>query len=124
VTPLQISLLETGIFLFFLFLSGFWLSRAGKPYPGGRFNLHKFIGLGLCALLSVGVYQALQVAPFRPNQAVMVAITTLLFIINIIAGGLVSIERPMPGAVKLVHKVFPYLCALPAGVTIYFLESL
>jgi hypothetical protein len=122
-TTVQVRLIETGVFLFFMFLSGFWLSRAGKPYPGGKFNLHKFIGLGTGAFLIVMVYRAHQGAPLSAAQVTAVAITALLFILNVIAGGLVSLSKPMPGAVKLVHKVFPFLCAIAAGVTVFFLLS-
>jgi len=122
-TTIQVKLIETGLFLLFMFLSGFWLSRAGKPYPGGKFNLHKFIGLGTGAFLIVMVYRTAQAAPLSAGQVAAVTITALLFITNVIAGGLVSLSKPMPGAVKLIHKVFPYLCAIAAGVTIYFLLS-
>jgi len=120
-TSIQVRLIETGLFLLCMFLSGFWLSRSGKPYPGGKFNLHKFIGLGTGAFLIVMVYRAYQVAPLEPEQVWAIAITALLFIINVIAGGLVSLSKPMPGAVKLIHKVFPYLCTLGTGVTVYLL---
>ena len=119
--PLQTRWIVTGGFLLCVFLSGFWLSRAGKPYPGGRFNLHKFIGLGLGAFWIVMIYRAHQAAPFNTSQVTAIATTALLYIVNIIAGGLVSIEKPMPGAVKLVHRVLPYLCALGAGTTVYLL---
>jgi hypothetical protein len=122
-TTVQLRLVETIIFLLLMFLSGFWLSRAGKPYPGGKFNLHKFIGLGTGAFLIVMVYRVHQAVPLSAVQVTAVAITALLFIINVIAGGLVSLSKPMPGAVKLIHKVFPYLCAIAAVVTIYFLLS-
>jgi len=122
-TTVQVRLIETGLFLGLMFLSGFWLSRAGKPYPGGKFNLHKFIGLGTGVFLIVMVYRAHQAAPLSAVQVTAVAITALLFILNVIAGGLVSLSKPMPGAVKLVHKVFPYLCAIAAGMTVFFLLS-
>ncbi len=120
-TTVQVRLIETGLFLLLMFLSGFWLSRAGKPYPGGKFNLHKFIGLGTGAFLILMVYRAQQAAPLSALQVTAVAITALLFITNVIAGGLVSLTKPMPGAVKLIHKVFPYICTIAAGVTVYLL---
>jgi hypothetical protein len=122
-TTFQVKLIETGVFFLLMFFSGFWLNRAGKPYPGGKFNLHKFIGLGTGAFLIVMVYRANQAAPLTAVQVTVVAITALLFILNVIAGGLVSLSKPMPGAVKLVHKVFPYLCAIAAGVTVFFVLS-
>ena len=51
----------------------------------------------------------------------MGVITFLLYVLNVIAGGLVSIEKPMPGVVKLIHQVFPYLFTLAVGATIYYL---
>ena len=39
----QLQIAGAGIFALFIFLSGFWLSRLGKPYNGMVFNIHKLI---------------------------------------------------------------------------------
>ena len=102
-TTVQVRLIETGIFLLLMFLSGFWLSRGGKPYPGGKFNLHKFIGLGTGVFLIVMVYRAHQAAPLSAAQVTAVAITALLFLLTI--SGLTS--RLTDGRVLHKHPTNP-----------------
>jgi hypothetical protein len=117
----QLRMLGAGIFFLFIFLSGFWLSRVGKPYNALRFNLHKFIGLAMGVFLIMTVYRMHQVAPLGALEITVTGITVLLFVINVIAGGLLSIDKPMPGFVAWVHKLLPYLIMLSTAVTLYLL---
>ena len=117
----QLKIIVAGLFFICIFLSGFWLSRKGKPYNPLRFNLHKFIGLGMGVFLIITVYRAHQVAPLEASESIVIGITALLFIINIIAGGLVSIDKPMPGFVAWIHKLLPYAIVLSTTVTLYIL---
>jgi hypothetical protein len=41
----QLRVVSAGLFFLFIFLSGFWLSRTGKPYSGIILTIHKLIGL-------------------------------------------------------------------------------
>jgi hypothetical protein len=110
-----------GSFFLFIFLSGFWVSRAGKPYPGLRFNLHKLAGLAAGVFLAVTVVQVGRAAPLGPPQTAAVAGTALLFVVDVVAGGLVSIEKPMPAALKTAHRVLPYPIALATAFSLYLL---
>ena len=81
----------TGIFFLFILLSGFWLSRSGKPYNGLIFNIHKLIGLGAGIYLIRTVYLTHQAAPLGPTQWTAIVVTVLLFLFAVAAGGLLSI---------------------------------
>jgi hypothetical protein len=111
----------TGIFFLFTFLFGFWLSRSGKPYNTLIFNAHKLIGLAMGIFLILSVYRIHQAAGLTPGQIVGVAVTVLLFVILVAAGGLLSAKETVPTAVSLVHKVFPYLATLSTAATLYLL---
>ncbi len=113
----QSKILGTGIFFIFIFLSGVWLNRSGKPYNAIKFNVHKFIGLAAGAFLILTVYQRHQLIPLNATEIVGVVITILCFIATVIAGGLVSIEKPMPAVITLMHKVFPFIDVLATGMT-------
>jgi hypothetical protein len=117
----HLKALGAGLFFLFIFLSGFWLSRSGKPYSPVIFNIHKLIGLATGIFLIITVYQVHQVTPLGLAQIAAIAINVLLFAVDVAAGGLLSIDKPMPSAVARVHKVFPYLIALSTAATLYLL---
>ena len=119
----QMKVIEAGLFFFFIFLTGVRLSRSGRPYHVLKFNLHKLIGLAALIFLVFTVYQIKEVTPLSPLEITACAVTGLLFACTIIAGGLVSIEKPMPAAIPLMHKIFPYLTVLATAVTLFLLLS-
>jgi hypothetical protein len=64
------------------------------------------------------VYRAQQTA-LGPREITALVITGLLFTSTIIAGGLLSLGKPVPEAVAWVHRLFPYLTVLSSAVTLY-----
>jgi len=124
------KMIYTGIFFLFIFLSGFWVSRLGKPYNGLFFNIHKLIGLAVGIFLIRTVYLTHQVAPLSPIQWTAIAVTVLLFLFTVIAGGLLSVlaegglenmGQTMQRDIELVHKISPYLIVVSTGVALYLL---
>ncbi|MBM3124551.1 MAG: hypothetical protein FJZ87_05685 [Chloroflexi bacterium] len=124
------SFLTTGLFFLFLFLSGFWLSRSGKPYGAGIFNIHKLIGLALGVFLIVTVYRTHQTAPLESTQIAVVAVTVTIFIGLIAAGGLLSVvdagnlpdlSRALHKTIETVHHWVPYLAVFATAATLYLL---
>lgn len=109
-----ITYIGTGLFLF-IFLSGFWLSRSGKPYSTLIFTIHKLIGLTMGIFLIITVYRA---TSLDPAQIVAIAITVLLFFATVAAGGLLSIEKPIPLIVSVIHKVLPYFTVISTAGTL------
>jgi hypothetical protein len=119
----QSRVIGAGLFFIFIFLSGFWLSRSGKPYGTIKLNIHKFIGLGAVVFLAITVYQIHQLAPLRQVEMAASLVTFVFFVVTIISGGLSSIDKAMPAAFSALHKLFPYLTTLSTAVTLYFLLS-
>ena len=117
----QIRAVEAGIFFLCIFLSCFWLSRYQKPYPGIFFNIHKLIGLATLVFLGITFYRIRQTILLGPVEMIAVVITALFFVITIIAGGLLNVEKSLPAALAMIHKVFPYLTTLSGAVTLYLL---
>jgi len=125
-----LKIVSASLFFLFIFISGFWLSHSGKPYSSLIFNIHKLIGLAGGIFLGVTVFQAHKVTPLGPAQISAVVITVLLLVINIAAGGLISIEaagdlksinKAMRTAISRIHKIFPYLAVLSTAITLYLL---
>ena len=124
------KMITTGIFFLFILLSGFLLSRSGKPYNGLIFNIHKLIGLAAGIYLIRTVYLTHQAAPLSPIQWTAIVVTVLLFVFAVAAGGLLSIlaegglenmGQAMQDVISLVHKFSPYLIVLSTAVTLYLL---
>jgi hypothetical protein len=110
-----------GLFFLFIFLSGFWLSRSGKPYSALVFNIHKLIGLAAGVFLVATVYQVHQVAPLGTVAITAIVVTVLFFAATVVAGGLLSTDKPMPAAISLMHRITPCLALLSTAVTLYLL---
>jgi hypothetical protein len=117
----QLRVAGAGLFFLLIFLSGFWLSRSGRPYPGLGFNLHKLIALGAVVFLGLMVSRVHQMVPLGPVQMAAVAITGLLFIGTILTGGLLSTGKSMPAAVSTIHHLVPYLTVLATAAALYLL---
>ena len=118
-STIQVRVLSAGLFFLFIFLSGFWLSRTGKPYPTVLFTIHKLIALGAVVFLFLAVHRAQQTVPLGPREITVLVITGLFFAGTILAGGLLSLGKPVPEAVAWVHRLFPYLNVLSSAITLY-----
>ena len=124
------KIVTAGVFFVFIILSGFWLSRSGKPYSSLIFNIHKLIGLAAGIFLIVTVYRSHQTLPLRALEITAVVFTVLVFLGLIAAGGLLSIvdagqlpnlSQSARGAITTIHRLFPYLAVLSTAGTLYLL---
>lgn len=116
------KLASTGIFFVFIFLSGFWLNRARKPYSVLIVTVHKLIGLAAGIFLGLAVYRIHQATPLNTVQIVSVLVTVLFFAMNVATGSLLSTNKPMAGTINIINKWFPYLTIIATGVMIYLLS--
>jgi hypothetical protein len=124
------KIIITGLFFVFVFLFGFWLSRSGKPYHVLIFNIHKLIGLAMGIFLIITVYRAHQATSLNPLDIIIIAVTVIIFISLVAAGGLLSIQaagdlenlsQPASAVISVIHKVFPYFAVLSTAATLYLL---
>lgn len=116
------KLISAGLFFLFIFLSGFWLSQAGKPYCMLIITIHKLIGLGVGIYLVLTDYRIYQEAMLSPIEITAIVVTVLFFIGLVAIGGLLSAQKSLPRYVSMIHKMFPYLTVLSTGVTIFLLS--
>jgi hypothetical protein len=117
----QARLVGTGLLFVLIFLSGLWVSRSGKPYNTLPFTIHKLAGLAAGVLLAVIVYQAHQAAPLGAAQITAIAVTVLFFAGTVVAGALLSVDKPMPAVVLKLHQIIPVLTVLSTAGTLYLL---
>lgn len=120
--PISISTISfSGAFFLFIFLTGFSLRRAGQPYPALLVTIHKFLSLGLVALLIVTLSRADWLKGTGELALAAAIISGLLLLAAIISGGLRSINRPMPLAVRVLHWVTPFLAVVTTAALFYLL---
>ncbi len=109
-----------GAFFLFIFILGFVLSRAGKPYPALLFNVHKLVALGALVYLAITVYNLHRAAALAPGLVALVVFTGLCFVVTIVAGGLMNIDKS-PAFLAVIHRFSPYLTLLATAGTLYLL---
>lgn len=117
----QLRFLSAGLFFLWIVPSGLWLKHAGKPYSLILFNLHKLIGLGVFVFLAINVYRLNQSAQLSTAELTACVVAGLFFVATIISGGLASIDMPIPGFLRMTHKILPYLTVLFTAASLYFL---
>lgn len=110
------------MFFVFILLSGYWLSRTGKPINTVILTIHKLISLGAGVFLGITIYRIHQVTPLSPFEMAVVAVTLLFFIAMVATGGLLSTAKPMPGVILKVHQLMPYLVIISAFVSLYLIQ--
>ena len=104
-----------------VFVCGYRLTRAGRPYPGLLLNFHKLPALAAAILVAINVYRANQASALGAGPWAA-AVVTGLFVVGLFAtGALLSLDKPAPEVVRTLHHVAPYLAVLSGAVTLYLL---
>jgi hypothetical protein len=114
-----VSAIVAGLFFLFIFLSGIWLSRTGRPLNVAISTVHKLISLAMGVFLLVTIYQRSQVIPLSATEWIAIVVTGLCFLGTVVSGGLLSSDKPMPVAVLRAHQILPVLTVLSTAATLY-----
>jgi hypothetical protein len=117
---LLLKLILATIFFTFLFVTGFWTSKSGKPVNVIKMNVHKFIALGAVVFIGIAFFRILPRSNWGTPEVVAVAVSGMFAVAAIVTGGLASLARPIPAA-TVIHKVTPYLALLSTAVALYLL---
>jgi hypothetical protein len=121
--PIEPKLVVTGVLFLLTLVSGVWLTHSGRPLNTAIITIHKLIALATVILTGATVYHwrtGVMVSWFAIGGIV---ITALLFIALFVSGALLSLGKPMPGAVIAMHKVLPLLSAASTAATLYLFVS-
>ena len=110
------SIAILGLLFLFIFLTGYFLSRSGKPFNFLVLTIHKIITLAALVYLSSLFYQV----PLNSLKIGVIAATGIFFVGAIITGGLLSTNKTMPAVVFRLHQITPWLTVL-STVAILFL---
>ncbi len=99
--------------------TGFLLKRKEKPYPVLLLTLHKLISLGGGVALGVLFIRKNQLAPLNSSGWFLFTASMFSVLLMVISGGLLSIEKPMPKIIQLIHKIFPYITVFLSFLSIF-----
>jgi len=121
--PMKVVSMGAGFL--FIILSGYWLSRSGKPYSTIVFTVHKLVALAAIVLLGVTIYRINQAGALSAVEVLAAIVTGLFFLGTMGTGGALSIpsDKAMPAIVHKLHQVTPYLTVLSTAVTLYLLRG-
>lgn len=120
-SAIQLRVAGTGLSFLAVLLSGFWLSRSGKPLNVVILTVHKLVSLTTIAFLVAIIAQAYRVAPLGTIELTASVITGVFFLGTILSGGLLSTGKPIPAIVLRMHQILPFLTLFSTAVTLYLL---
>lgn len=115
--------LRTALLFVVIVLSGFWLSRSGKPYNGLVLTIHKLISLAAVVLFVTTMVQSNRAGALSAPALIAGVVTGLFFLSLIGTGGLLSSKLQTPAVVSKLHQVAPYLTMLSTAATLYVLSG-
>jgi len=110
-----------GLLFILTLIFGFWLSKAGKPYNGILFNIHKLIALGTVILASMRVYNVLKIMDSIVLIIVLLVITAICVIALFASGAFMSIGDQNYRTMKAIHNSALVMAVIAIGATLYFL---
>ena len=119
-SPLLQKIVVSGSLFLVVFITGFWVSRSGKPINMIKMNIHKLIALGTAIFTGLTIYQVSKGGGLSLLENSILVASGVFAVAAIITGGLTSLARPIRVAV-IIHKITPYLTALSTASALYFL---
>ena len=120
---IELRIVGIGVLFLFVFASGVWLSRSGRPLNSITLTIHKLVSLAAVVLIAATTYQTNKQVGLGASELGASVVTGLLFLFTIATGGLLSTEKPAKGAVLTIHRVTPVLTVLSSVVTLYLLAG-
>ena len=113
------NFLTLGIVSLLTLAFGFWLSRAGKPYNGVLFNIHKLLALAAVIVAVFEIRKMLQSDGLIPFCNVLIALTGVSIIALFATGALMSIGKLNYAVSLTIHKITPILATMTLIAAIY-----
>lgn len=115
------KIMYAGLGFVLALISGFVMSKLGRPLNSALFTIHKLIAVGTVILVGVGIrdlYKAVDVQALHP---VIIVITGLFFLALVVSGALLSFDKLAVPPVLRVHQIAPLLSLVLATITVYML---
>jgi hypothetical protein len=118
---IHLQIIRVVLFFLFIFLSGSWLKKSGKPYNGIFLTIHKLISLAAVVFFVITIQRRSQASALSAVELTALVVAGLLFLGTMITGAMLSVRKPMPAAIFKLHRITPYLTVFSAAVAMYLL---
>jgi hypothetical protein len=117
------KLIAAGILFLLTLISGFILSRSGRPLSVGLTTIHKLIAVGTIVLIGLAIYQLFKTTEGKVFiEMSILVISGILFLALIASGALLTREEmQLPEVVLRVHQLAPLLALVTSTLSIYLL---
>ena len=102
--------------------TGYWLTRAGKPYGQIQFTIHKIVALAMLASIVWSAIATNKATPLGTLDWAAVSLAVLVFVVLIGTGGALSAMSAPPSLVRWIHRIAPYV-SIPLTVAWLYLLS-
>ena len=117
----EFRMMLTIILFLLMIFTGIWMSRKGKPYHFILFNAHKLLSLAFIAMMVVSILNITKEIELESKHILSFIGTAVLFLVLLITGGILNLEKEMPRFVLITHRVLPILASILAFLSIYIL---
>jgi hypothetical protein len=115
--------LIAGIGFLLTLVFGFWMSKAGRPYNGILFNIHKLIALGTVIVTTMQIYKILETLEPHTFLILLIVITGISVVALFASGAFMSIGSGGYAVIKTIHNIAPVLIVIAMGLLIYLLNG-
>lgn len=119
----QSRLIVGGLFALCIIVSGFVLSRGGKPYHVAIFTVHKLIALAAVVLFFITLFRLSRESALNAGEIIAALGSTLCFVALFATGALLSLNQPVPELVRTIHHLAPYFALLCATGALLLLNG-
>ncbi len=104
----------SAVFVLLMIISGFTVSRTGRPYNSLLFTVHKLISLGTLVYMVIHFSRVDRGILFSMPVILIVLCTAILFISLFATGGMLSAMKSPSVFIERTHHILPYLLAFSA----------
>jgi predicted ferric reductase len=106
---LQLKIIITGALFVLIFILGYWLHHLDKPYPTSWLTIHKLLSLAVLIFLARTLMQNGALETTDTARSWLLISTGVLWVLAILSGGFLSMDREWPPLISTSHQILPYM---------------
>ena len=103
--------------------TGLWLSKSGKPYSTGIMTVHKLIALATCVFAGITLVTLIKTGDPQTLIIGLIILAGLSAVALFATGAMMSIEKTLRPAWRMIHRVAPFLLTGSAAASIWLLMT-
>jgi hypothetical protein len=104
-------------------ITGFWLSRVGKPYNHVLFTIHKLIALGTVVLTGIQTINQLRGMEASSLVSVLLIVAALCVITLFASGALMSAGKLDYALMLSIHRIASFILVVGLGLIALFIRD-